>query len=250
MIAAPVFSWGPAGHRIIARIAEHNLTPAAREAIQKILGPNVTLASVSVWADDIRPQRKESSPWHYINVPITAKKGALDQYCPSEGCVTRRVEELIAALKSGQGSATERAEALKYLVHFVGDMHQPLHVGENRDRGGNEVRVEFFGAAANLHRIWDSDILGRITSDDEAYTAELEKKIGAGQNGKWSKGSIVDWAWESREASRKVAYGKLPKQRPAVVAAPYQKAAAPVVRIQLQKGGVRLAKVLNGIWPQ
>ncbi|MDX2153019.1 MAG: S1/P1 nuclease [Bryobacteraceae bacterium] len=243
-----VFGWGPEGHQTISRLAERRLNERAKAMVAEILGPSQSLATVATWADDVRRDRRESGPWHYVNIPIDAKRGPVDPFCPPEGCVVRKVNELVAALKGGALSGVEREEALKYLVHFVQDMHQPLHCGDRRDRGGNDVKVKFFDRDTNLHAVWDSGILFQLKLDSIALADQLDRQTSAGDRRRWAKGTVEDWAWEAQKESRKVAYGRLPKHAGAPLGEEYQRRTVKTVEKQLAKGGLRLAAILNEIW--
>lgn len=230
------FGWGPEGHHAVARIAQARLNTKASAAVRDLLG--VSMAEVSTWADEIRPQRRETGPWHYINIPIDAPRTRTADYCPKEGCVVSKIEDLVKTLKTST-NRPERVEALKFLIHFVGDLHQPLHCGDRKDRGGNDTKVVYFGRDFNLHRIWDSDLLSRMEKDEDRLVNSLKPSWWA----RWrlSRGSVEDWAWQSRDVARDVAYKNLTPQ----LNEAYQKAAEPALRRQLQRGGVRLAKLLN-----
>ena len=135
-----------------------------------------------------------------------------------------------------------------FLVHFVGDMHQPLHCSDNKDKGGNDVKLDFFGRPSNLHSVWDSGLLGRIGQEDALFTQysnDLTQKLAK----KWGKGTVDAWAEQSHKAAQKVVYGKLPKAAAGAtvkIDAAYQKRAEPLIREQLERAGARLAAVLNG----
>jgi hypothetical protein len=180
-------AWGCKGHQTVALIAEKHLTPEARQMVQKLLGDNPidpklkrwcgnatsdAMADASTWPDDIRSERK-NGPWHYIDIPRGKHKGGLEEYCGAEGCVTHAIEEQRAILKDKGADPVKRAEAMRYLIHFVGDMHQPLHAITNADNGGNCVPVKYFRRepllnalhpdredySPNLHQIWDTEIV-------------------------------------------------------------------------------------------
>ena len=151
-------AWGCKGHQTVALIAENHLTPEARQLVQKLLGENPIdpklkrwcgnattdlMVDASTWPDDVRNERK-NGPWHYIDIPRGKQKGELSEYCGAEGCVTRAIEEQRAILKDKSADPLKRAEALRYIIHFVGDMHQPLHAINNADNGGNCVAVKYF----------------------------------------------------------------------------------------------------------
>src|SRR5256885_1050309 len=167
---APAFGWGPEGHNLVARLAAVRLTPAAAAKVAEILGPGVTLASISTWADQVRPSRTETGPWHYIDIPIDKVHLDMQRDCPKGVCVIAKIEDFEKVLAAPETPPKERKEALMFIVHFVGDMHQPLHCSDNKDKGGNGVKVDFFGKPSNLHTVWDSGLLGRLGTEDTMFT--------------------------------------------------------------------------------
>lgn len=247
MLAAQssLFAWGREGHRLIAQLASQHLNARARAEIARLLAPGETIASVAAWADEIRPQRKETSTWHYINIPVTAQRGDWKKYCPETGCVAGIIGEMQSRLRNPNLAAPERAAALKFLVHFAGDLHQPLHAGDRGDRGGNDVQAVFFNKPTNLHSVWDTAILETALQRDPSLKARLEKQAGFWERRRLAKGSVDDWAWETRDVSRDVAYAPLPASRPAVLGDAYQRRAAPAVQLQIRRAGLRLASLLN-----
>jgi hypothetical protein len=238
-LTAQLCAWGPQGHKAVAAIATGHLTPRASKEVESLLGSGVSLEDIAVWADDIRRDRPDTAPWHYINVPVKVKRGFLASFCPEGGCITKKIPELITVLRNPQSSRESREEALKFLVHFVGDLHQPLHVGDRGDRGGNDLDVTFFGDKTNLHSAWDSAIPGRANPLPRAASpAEFNKN---------RAGSVEDWAWEAHDISRDFVYKNL--GNPAQIGEAYQKKASEIVRRQILRAGVRLAATLNSIWP-
>jgi hypothetical protein len=249
-IVQSAWGWGATGHQTIARIAQVHLNNRAATEIAKLLEENESIVTVASWADTVRPQRKETSTWHYINIPVWVQKGDWSPYCPAEGCVVRKVKELIAFLKSGEGDRTARAEALKYLIHFMGDMHQPLHVGDRKDRGGNDTPVVYFDKATNLHSVWDTPVVERLFEREPQLKAAVNERMSLDQRRALEAGMIDDWAWESQAVAATVAYRYLTSPSPAVLGPDYQAQAEVAAWVQLRKGGVRLARVLNEIWPE
>jgi hypothetical protein len=244
----PAFGWGPEGHSLVARLAAARLTPAAAARVQEILGPGNTLASISSWADQVRRGRADSGPWHYIDIPIDKPHIDMARDCPKGACVVAKIEDFQKALASPDTTPEARKEALMFLVHFIGDMHQPLHCSDNKDKGGNDVRLQFFGKPGNLHSTWDGGLLGRMGTEDEMF-AKLNAQLTPGSAKKWSKGTVENWADQVHKLSMKVTYGKLPKAPsdggPIVITEQYEKAARPVIDEELEKAGARLAYVLN-----
>ena len=242
----PAFAWGPEGHALIARIAEAQLTPGVHAKVVDILGPDKTMVSVASWADEVRHARPASGPWHYVDIPYNAAHLDLARDCAKEGCVVVEIAELRRKVHDPATPPTERREALMFLIHFVGDMHQPLHAIDRDDKGGNGVEVEFAGRHGNLHAVWDSGLLRRIGSEDQLFPAL--SKDSARHARKYAKGTVAQWAEQSHKVARKVAYGKLPKTEPGtavVLDAAYEKAADPVILHQIALAGARLANVLN-----
>lgn len=245
----PALAWGPEGHSLVARIAAAQLTPAARSRVQEILGPDSTMASVSSWADQVRRQRPPSAPWHFVDIPIDKPHLDMARDCAKGDCVVAAIETDEAALRNPATPATERREALMFLIHFVGDLHQPCHSSDNKDKGGNDVHVVFFDHPGNLHGTWDSGLLGRIGKEDDLFPVLLKEAQKHAK--KWSGGTPEKWSDDAHRLAQKVVYGKLPKA-PAgsniILAADYEKAADPVVREQLERAGDRLARVLNELF--
>ena len=212
-------AWGYEGHRIIAEIAEQFLEPEAAHRVRDLLAiENVTtLAEVSTWADQIRPQRPETRRWHFVNIPIHPAAGASSGYdtardCPQHECVVAKIEDFERLLAAPQASQRQRLEALKYVVHLIGDVHQPLHASNNDDRGGNDMVVTFRGRQTNLHAVWDSSIIGpAVTGDERAYALRLARDITLAERQEWSAGDAVSWANESYGVAVRMIYGHLPR---------------------------------------
>ena len=178
-------AWGYEGHRIIAEIAEQFLEPETAHRVRDLLAieNRTTLAEVSTWADEIRPQHPETRRWHFVSIPIHPNAGESSGYdavrdCPQQECVVAKIEEFERVLADPQASQRQRLEALKYVVHFIGDVHQPLHAANNDDRGGNDVAVTFMGHQTNLHAVWNSAIIGpAVKGDERAYALRLAGDI-------------------------------------------------------------------------
>jgi hypothetical protein len=226
-------------------LAAAHLTPKAAAQVQEILGPGVTMASIASWADQVRNQRRETSGWHFIDIPIDKPHLDMARDCPTkESCVVAKIEEFQKQLADPSLTPAQKKEPLMFLVHFIGDMHQPLHCSDNKDRGGNEVRLDFFGRNMNLHSVWDGGLLGRLPAEDAEFT-EFSKDLTNSHARKWGKGTVRDWAEQSHSVAVKVVYGKLPKTTPVKIDAGYEKLADPVVRQQIERAGARLAATLN-----
>jgi len=257
LLGAPpnAFAWGYEGHWIIAEIAEQFLQPQTVHQIRELLAiENVTtLAEVSTWADEIRLQHPETAHWHFVNIPIHPSSGEPKEYdanrdCPNGDCVVAKTEEFERVLSDRQKPDRQRLEALKYLVHFIGDVHQPLHASNDHDRGGNDVAVKFMGLPTNLHAVWDSGIISpAVKGDERSYALQLVQHITEEQHQRWSEGTLITWVNEGREVAARTIYGELPHS--GTLPDDYETKALPIVNEQLERAGVRLATLLNKALP-
>ena len=243
------WAWGREGHRIVALIAAHRLTHAARAQVADLLGANVhgAMEAASTWADEIRDEHPETERWHFVDIEISAAGYDAARDCPGGNCVVsqiRRDERLVADTRL---TTSARAEALRFLIHFVGDIHQPLHCADHHDRGGNDVRVMLRGEETNLHAVWDTTVVAALGDDPAAVSAGLEARITPRQARAWSRGGPADWANESFAIAKRTIYGPLRAAEGEPIQLPddYAIRERPVAAEQLEKAGVRLAMVLN-----
>lgn len=176
--AAPARAWGIQGHQVVAAIAWQGLSPGAREEATRLLTlePGQTLVSIATWADDHRGPA--TAPWHYLNFPRGQCRFDAARDCPDGQCVVGAIERQRAILASKAPDA-ERLQALKYLVHFVADVHQPLHAGYQDDRGGNTVQLRFLMRGSNLHALWDKGLIEQLGFDNEALIAAAQAQLAA-----------------------------------------------------------------------
>lgn len=278
LTAHQAHAWGPNGHAIIADIAERRLTPRASEAVGALLAGegHHTLDEVASWADTVGHLSKrqgglpETLPWHYVDTPVSAPYYVADRDCAGGNCI---VEKLVAeekVLADRAQSREVRLAALKWVVHLVGDIHQPLHVAErDGDKGGNAVPVSYYGDTRNghmnLHALWDEGIIdhetgltvGRYYAIDLAaarrYAETIETAITKDEASFWDsdlsagdfRDAVLNWADESHALARIVVYGALPGVKDAALGDAYTELAWPVARLRLEQAGVRLAAALN-----
>jgi nuclease S1 len=251
MMASPVWAWGRVAHRVAGKITEARLTPAAKAAVAALLEPGESIDNVSTWADDYRRDHRESGPWHYINIPITEPRYDA-KFVPEEGCVVTKIDEFRKILADAKAPRAERQKALKFVIHFVQDMHQPLHVGHRGDRGGNDTQVQFFDNGTNMHSVWDSGLIEHANKTEAEWVAALSKTITTELADSWSKGGPPDWANESLDIARG-AYLFPPAntelKKGAKLYQPYQDANLPLAERRVTQAGVRLAWILNTIFP-
>jgi hypothetical protein len=268
-IADAAFAWGRDGHRIIGEIAWHYLTPDARQEVEKLLedGRYDTLGEVGNWADAysrLFGTYDDRATDHYVDVDPEANAIDMARDCP-EGCVVRAIRDLGAELRDRAAPKWERREALLFLVHFIEDIHQPLHVVHPDMTGGNETHVTLFGRPYRFHRVWDSGLIGRKLEEYERAdepTACRRRPWECGPWERWAHDLRFDidetdaeawqedlapesWANEVIEPSREITF--IVEQGQAL-GEEYYRAAIPVVEEQLQKAAVRLAAVLNEIY--
>jgi hypothetical protein len=251
-VPVKVFAWGGEGHQIVCLIAEERLTPAAKAGIHELLGDaNISDAEIASWADNVRRERSETGPWHYVDIPTD--KPAYDKERDGQmgNNVIDKINDFAKVLADKKASKAERADALKFLVHFVGDMHQPLHCSErNHDKGGN-ARLVFFldePMARNLHAVWDTSILLSRLGETPVlkYALALNAKISAAQVKEWSQGTTENWANDGHDLAIKFVYAGVPEDGPPPkLDQAYVTRGADVVDQQLEKAGVRLAMILN-----
>ena len=236
--------WGQTGHRATGEIAQNHLSRKAKKAIEKLLNGK-SLAVVSTYGDDIKsdPEYRKYGPWHYVNMEPGQNK-----YDPAtanpEGDILFALRKCKAVLEDKNASQDEKEFHLKMLVHFMGDLHQPFHVGRGEDKGGNDIQVRWFNEGSNIHRVWDSDM---INSYQMSFTelAGNTKDLSKQQKQFIAKGTFEDWMYESKELATKV-YGSVEVGEK--LGYRYMYDWFPVVQEQLQKGGIRLAQVLNEIY--
>ncbi len=244
----PAWAWGRNGHRAAARLAESRLTPEARAIIRDLLEPGESLADASTWADENSRSIPGSGAWHYVNVPLTAK-GYSSRDCRGGNCVVAKIAEFRTILADPTAPKARRRMALRYVVHLVEDVHQPLHVGDRRDRGGNALQVQFFrDENTNLHQVWDSGLLRQGFRNERQVTDALFDLAREPEAQGWLKGGVEDWANESLEAARQayaIPGSRNQLQSGARLGREYQDANLPVAVERLAKAGMRLSEVLN-----
>jgi hypothetical protein len=245
--ARPALAWGRMAHRAATRLAESRLSPRARAAIGELLDEGESLADASTWADENSRSIPGSAAWHFVNVPISATR-----YSPRDchgDCVVSRLDEFRRMLADPRAPKARRRMALRYVVHLVEDAHQPMHVGDRRDRGGNAVQLQFYrDEGTNLHQIWDSGLFRQAHYDERSLASDLIGLAREPQARDWPGGTVEHWINESLEAARQ-AY-RIPGTRGFVrsgmrLGREYEDANLPLARKRLAQAGVRLSEVLN-----
>lgn len=294
--APAAMAWGCKGHQTVAFLAEKHLTPEARQMFQALLTENPidpalkrfcgnaltdVFADAATWADDERTKAPKTAPWHFIDIPLGATQDQVKQSCGATGCVTQAIVDQLAILKDKTAPAANRAAALRFIIHFVGDLHQPLHATTNSDRGANCVPVKYLrrnphasggSYTPNLHAIWDTDIVERdMEGASPADFADTLDTQFASSDKEWTQAGmqLEGWAWEGHQHAATTSYGALPVKIAIEPNVPvekctddnnigdrmlhlheaagqsYQDAATPVIEERLAQAGVRLAMILN-----
>ncbi|RVT94978.1 S1/P1 nuclease [Sphingomonas crocodyli] len=265
LAAAPAYAWWEYGHETVATIALHEVNPKARAEIKALLAksalletptcPAKTIEQASVWADCIKPMRDRFSyiySWHYQNMDV-CKPFDLKAACPDGNCVARQIERNARLLKDRSQPVRVRVEALALLVHFMGDLAQPLHAGDRHDRGGNDTKANY-GALknTNIHSIWDGLLADRAISTPVGGPMGILAEVPAADRPAMAQGSVEDWSRESWQVAHD-AYAALlggdgcgpsPAEKPTLTNETIQ-ALIPVLRLQVARGGIRLARLLN-----
>jgi S1/P1 Nuclease len=270
-------AWGDEGHQIVALIAQHYLEARVQLRVQALLATDDSglvsdrsMASEATWADRYRDadrdgsrrQYEQTRQWHYVDIELDAP--SLDRACfdhpglppatpaaagAAADCVVDKIEQFGAELRDPGTSPDERRLALQFLLHLIGDLHQPLHASDDRDQGGNLKRVSARGmSAGNLHHYWDTEFVRRLGEDPQSVSQRLLARISASDIEAWRRGGPADWARESFSLARSVGYDALPRADERGhyrLSAGYVRDAIDAVQLQLSRAGVRLAMLLN-----
>ena len=263
---APAAAWWEYGHYTVGRIAQKSAKPSTVRAVQRLIAqsklldtpqcPIRNIEDAAYWPDCVRQLKERFSysfPWHYQNVDI-CKPFDLKTACQDGNCVSAQIERNTKLLADRSLPARERIMALAFLAHFVGDLHMPLHAGDKSDRGGNDFAASYglIGGRANLHSIWDGYLAERAISTARADAVGILTELDPAAREQMKLGTVTDWSREGWQASRDYAYGTVmtdpcgpkPEARPVIDEATTQRL-IPIVRRQIARGGLRLARLLD-----
>lgn len=247
-LPSPAAAWGQNGHRVIGEIADKRISGKSRAEIELILGEE-DLAEASAWADEERSNpadfwQREAGPYHYVTVPegqTYAEVGA-----PDEGDALSALDRFAATVRDPDASRVDKALALKFIVHIVGDVHQPLHAGNGEDRGGNDVKVRWFGDETNLHSVWDTQMIEDQNLSYTEYAAWLDRQIEPTETVAWWEANPQVWIGESTQI-RDTIYPAIDEGTPNLGYA-YQYEHLATAEMRMQQGGVRLAAYLDWVF--
>jgi hypothetical protein len=257
LIVSPAFAWGKTGHRVVAALADAQLSGLSRAHVKELLGVE-SLAEAGAWPDEMRSDpspfwQKTATPWHYVTL-----SGIIYDQAPPEGDALEALRRFRTTLKDPNASLGDKQLALRFVVHLVADLHQPLHVGKCCDRGGNDVKVTWFGKPTNLHAVWDSQI---VDEEQLSYT-ELTEKLARHTSNRdaiaWWDINPRDWVSESAQYREQIYAAIPPARKPARkgeeafpdLSYSYIYKFTPLMERRLKQAGVRLAAYLNAIYAE
>lgn len=236
------YCWGQTGHRVVGQIAYNHLTKKARKNIQKVLG-NESLAMASFWMDNIKSDDNYDFQyyWHFATIPdsLTYEQAGT----PEEGDVIQMLELFIGELKTKKFTYEGELHALRCLVHLIGDIHQPLHVGNGKDKGGNDIKLKYMYQNSNLHRVWDSGMIDEQQLSYTEYATAIDFPSEA-QIASWQNSTVIDWANESKYYREQVY--NLPEDK--FLTYKYTFDNIDTLNLRLLQAGIRLAGILNEIY--
>jgi hypothetical protein len=249
-VSRPAFAWGRLAHRASAKLAESRLSPQARVIIRDLLEPGESLADASTWADENSREIPGSAAWHYVNVPVSAQHYD-PRDCARRGCVVSKIAEFRAMLSDRRTPRSRRRMALRFFVHMVQDLNQPLHVADRNDRGGNNLQLRYGrNDNTNLHQVWDSGLLYQGFRNENELLRKMEDLAHQPESGLWLKGRIEDWADESLEVGSRaylVPGSNATLRAGDAIGREYERANLALAVDRVARSGVRLAYLLNEI---
>jgi hypothetical protein len=243
---ALAWAWGPHSHELVAEIAARHLDPAPRAVVEELLGDRADLAmrEIATWADRVReqPQFRGTAPLHYVNFPRDVCHYDARKYCRDGRCVVAAIGRYVAELADRDNSDRDRADALAFVIHFVGDIHQPLHAGWGEDRGGNDVQIRIDRKGSNLHALWDDTLARSARLRVREHADKLLASPVSAKRLAWSTAAPVLWAEESCRALAAGVYPDAPD-----ISDAYMQRMLPLAEERIELAGRRLAALLNAV---
>ena len=265
VVPSPAHAWRDDGHEIVCHIAFLELWAEARAEVARLIALDLatqTFEEACIWADDVKyTTHRETEPWHYLNLPPAAKTVGLENCSPDRGCLLSAIATHLAVLADRRASDLDRLEALKYLGHWLGDIHQPLHLGHAEDKGGNDVHVLWQAAVGpvspfllnpretNMHRVWDHEMLDDLRLEPYRYATRLWMSVTARERESWVDSEPLDWARESREiaSDAETRYVAAEPGQVLILGPEYLQRHFPTVERRLKMAGIRLGHLLNSL---
>ena len=243
---AEASAWGVTGHRIVAEIAENHLTNRAKRKLKKLIGKQ-KLAYWANWPDNVRnsPEWKNTSTWHYVNIPPQESKEQFIEQLKNNNKpnIYTAIQNVKGVIVDKNTPDADREIYLRFLVHFLGDMMQPMHTGREEDLGGNLIKIQFFKKDTNLHSLWDSGLIDNTKYSYTEYARVLDVKSKE-EIKQIQSGSLEDWLYESHQAANQIYASVKPGEN---YSYDYQEQYKDLLERQLLHAGLRLAKILNEV---
>lgn len=244
-----LISWGYTGHRVIGQIAENHLNPEARSAVKNLLG-DTSMADACTWADDARKDSRfrETANWHFLNLPMGLHFKEFKKFIDTtaKANIYSAYNQAKTTLTNPRSNRDDKIYALKFLMHFVGDMHQPMHISRAEDKGGNTIQLNYDGKGTNLHSLWDTKMLEKKGMPFTELAAKYSD-IPPALVKQWQKDEVLQWIWESYQISGQL-YLEVDTMKKRTIGTTYDQKHLPVLEKRIQQAGIRLAGVLNGIY--
>lgn len=249
-LSAPAYAWDAAGHRMACMKAWRELADPARAAVSDLLGVKTPdeFAGACAWADEIAAERPGTIGWHFINIPKTAREVDLARDCKTPAsCVVEQIDRQ-TEIVAGTGPKAARAEALRFLAHLMADLHQPMNVAFAEDHGGRDIKITFLGQRADMHALWEALLLRAPNPPSRGYTPFLQEMADRHNRERWTIGTTKDWAEETLWVMRAPPTGYIGNPGGLAFDEIYVEQNYLIATDQIDKAGVRLAFVLNGIF--
>lgn len=247
LLPSSALAWDETAHRAIARVAEENLADTALKRYRYYVPSGQTLEDVSYWAQSLFPERPETEAWHSITLPPDATGVDLKRDCPLGDCITVKIREAEGIVRLAHKPRAAVTEYVRFLVHLVGDLQQPLNVGYPPGEGVSDPTVVYEGAEMPLSKLWNERLFEGVSVDELAD--RIRRRITPAKLREWQAGTLTDWTWDTHLVAVRVAYGSLPAGTPRRLDADYVSTARSAAEEQLAKAAVRLAASLNRVWP-
>ena len=244
---SPAAAWSEVVHRAVARVAQDRLTSTSERRHRLLMGPTAKLVDYAGWSHQITAERPEEEAGHSITIPPTATRLDLGRDCEIGDCTPVKLRETVGIVRLAHKDKAQLQDAFKFLVNLAVDLHQPLRAGYPPGNGGDPIPVAVDGRESELYEYWESGIFAE--DDEDALVQRIRELITPARVREWTQGNHKNWTWDTHLAAVRVAYGALPKGSPKQLDGDYAAQARISAELQLAKAAVRLAAVLDEVWP-
>ena len=244
---AQLAAWSDIVHRVVTRVAQERLSSTADRRQRLMMGADAKLYNFAGWSHQIESERPETEAWHSITIPPTATRLDLRRDCPVGDCTPVKLRETMGIVRLAHKDKSQLVEAFKFLVNLAVDLHQPLRAGYPPGNGGDPIPVVVDGRESELYEYWDREIFAG--DDEDVLAARVRELITPARVREWTVGNMKDWTWDTHLSAVRVAYGALPTGSPKQLDGDYAAQARITAELQLAKAAVRLAALLDEVWP-